>query len=153
MAGRIDHAVSIACTRELAFQVFSDWEHWHDWFPMLSNPRWTEGKPWAVDSRLELDLKITLPAPLNIKYVITDYSPPAKVTWFNHAMGIVDEQQVSFETQQDGRTQVRCVIDFAGAKTEIMGVDIVKLKQGAIEKWLVAMKTECERRAAAVKTR
>ena len=53
---RVEYSAETRADSALAWRVFSDWRRWRRFSDFYGDIRWLTGEPWAVRSRLRIEL-------------------------------------------------------------------------------------------------
>jgi len=140
---RLEYSVSTKASRDVAWQVFSDWTLWPNFSDFYQDIRWTQGEPWKEGSRLSITT--ARPARVTLDHVITLCDPPNKVAWIDHAMGVTMEQWVFFDALPDGGTQVRTWAEFTGITAIVAGRRIKDVLLEFTHEWYDRFADQCDR--------
>jgi hypothetical protein len=136
------NAITLADS-SLAWKVFSDHRRWNKFVDAYGAIRWVSGTPWAVGSRLQIELAWPVRMPVN--RVITMCRPNESVAWIDHARGSTVEEWVVFEPQQDGGTHVRTWAMIIGSRPVVGGEPFVQFVQNFLKLWFDGFCKECDR--------
>jgi hypothetical protein len=142
---RIDHAVFTKAACDLAWRVFSEWEHWPRFSDHFSPRIQWQGQPWACGSRLISE--IVHPVRAKIDRIITMCAPPRCVAWVSYAYGFSLEQCVLFEPYAGGGTKITIWIEFSETDSRGNLSQVRSLVQSLLERWFGGFCAECDRRA------
>ena len=110
---KFSYEVLVKASPKLAWDIFSNWRRWHTFANVYGRLEWVKGDPWAVGSRLNIE--IVQPVHVTIDHVITHCDPGEKVGWIDHAMGVAIDQWVVFEPKNGSGTIVRISAEIVGA--------------------------------------
>lgn len=139
---RVEYAAFTHADPVLAWQIFSDYRQWRKFSDFYGDIRWIAGEPWAVGSRLRIDL--VRPVKTTVDHVITVCRPCECVAWIDHALGDTMEQWVVFEPHPDGGTRVHTWAELAGPTSEVAGRPVRELLKEFIELWYERFCRECD---------
>ncbi len=142
--------VSTRANRAQCWEIFTDWKRYNEFVNGYGEMIWT-GIPWAVGSRLQIEL--LRPVSVKINHVITGCDPGRKIGWLDHGLGITIEQWVLFEEEYEGGTKIITSGEFVGAESMmvIKGMLIEKLVKYFLETWYVNFANACDRAADVVR--
>ena len=129
--------------REVAWEVFSNWNLWPQFSDHYHEIRWTKGEPWQEGSRLSI--VTAKPIRVTLDHVITMCEPPARVAWIDHAIGVTLEQWVFFDPLPEGGTQIRTWGEFTGITAVIAGRKIKDVLLDFTRTWYDRYAAECDR--------
>lgn len=141
---RVEYSAETRADCVLAWRVFSDWRRWQRFSDYYGEIRWLNGKPWAVGSRLRIEL--VRPVRATVDHVITICSPGECVAWIDHALGNTMEQWVVFEPREEGGTCVQTWAEVAGSASTIAGLPVRNVLKSFIELWYSRFCRECDAR-------
>jgi len=138
-----DYSVISKASRDVAWQVFSDWTLWPKFSDFYQDIRWTKGEPWKEGSRLSITTD--RPVRITLDHVITLCDPPEKVAWIDHAIGVTMEQWVFFDALPNGGTQVRTWAEFTGITAIVAGRRIKDVLLEFTHGWYDRFAEQCDR--------
>jgi hypothetical protein len=139
---RVEYSAETRADRALTWRIFSDWRRWQRFSDFYGDIRWLSGKPWAVGSRLRIEL--VRPVKTTVDHVITVCSPGECVAWIDHALGNTMEQWVTFKPRVEGGTRVETWAEVAGWASTIAGWPIRSVLKSFIELWYSRFCRECD---------
>ena len=142
---RIDVKVFTKADCNLAWKVFSDWEHWNRFTSAYGRMQWI-GEPWETGSRLLIELLYPIPATQN--RVITISTPPRCIAWINHVLGYTFEQWVIFDPHPGGGTVVSTWLEFTGKTLTYNGQDVREIIRKFAERWYENFAAACDQEAS-----
>jgi hypothetical protein len=116
MLSRIEYSVAVPVPAEKAFKALQNLDRLLG-RGIYKEITWVEGEPWKVASRLRYVL--IKPIPVTISAVVAAINPPRSVSLLNHALGVTAEQNITFNPDQKGGTQVRMTMELIGKSTEL----------------------------------
>jgi hypothetical protein len=114
---------------------------WAWWNPVVASAKWLSGEPWAVGSKLRLELARPK---LMFEPVVTESAPPNLTHWQGGSLRCSGEQRFIFESQSDGITTIRATLQLAGAAVLLT---TTRDAQKALDTWLESLKLESEKLA------
>ena len=141
----LEYTVFTRADRALAWRLFSDFRFWPAFSDIYGSIRWSKGKPWAVGSRLQIE--ILRPVKAIVDHVITICAPGEQVAWIDHALGNTLVQWVTFETLPDARTRIHTWAELTGANLAIGGHDCCDFLRGFIRGWYDRFCAACDQLA------
>jgi hypothetical protein len=140
---RVEYTANTVADPALAWKIFSDHRNWTKFIDAYASIRWISGTPWAVGSRLRIDLARPLRMP--ISRVITMCRPAESVAWIDHARGSTVEEWVVFEPQPDSGTYVRTWAMIIGSRPKVAGEPFIHFVQNFLKLWFDGFCKECDR--------
>ena len=140
---RVEQAAITRAGPALAWEIFSDLRRWPGFTDLYGDLRWTKGTPWAVGSRMRMEL--LRPGEFIIDRVITMCRPGDCVAWIDHSRGSTVEQWLTFEVEPNGGTRVHIVSQGIGSGPKVAGQPFRDFLQNNVGLWLEAFCKECDR--------
>lgn len=141
----LEYTIFTRADRVLAWRLFSDFRFWPAFSDIYGGIRWAKGKPWAVGSRLQIE--ILRPVKATVDHVITICTPGEQVAWIDHALGNTLVQWVTFESLPDARTRIHTWVEVTGAHRAIAGHDCSEFLRGFIRGWYDRFCAACDQLA------
>lgn len=120
--------IRVTVNRPLAmvFAVYTQPDTWR-WCSYLRNVRWSRGRPWEEESRLEIELD----GPGGtVDQVLMHFEPNHRADFISHFGGVTLETSVTFWGVSDHETEIHVRFEFVGVFSRIAGFAI----DGAIER-------------------
>lgn len=142
---RFEYGVTTKASRQLAWEVFSNWRRWKEFASVYGQVEWREGRPWEAGSRLEIE--VVEPVKTVVSHVITSCRPAHKVGWIDHALGVVLAQWVSFEEHGAKGTRVHTWGDIVHSGVKIAGQTAEQVITSFTETWYENFRRACDRLA------
>ena len=139
------YSVTTKADRSLAWEVYSDWHRWNQFANIYGDVEWRGGSPWEPGSRMEI--KILHPVNAVVNHVITDCVPGRKLSWIDHALGIVMCQHVTFEEHVSSQTRVHTWGEIFHSGVRITGLSIEQLVASFTETWYENFRLACDQLA------
>jgi hypothetical protein len=144
---QVDYTTTTRAAPALAWKIFADWRQWSKFSDLYGELRWTQGNPWAVGSRLRMEL--LHPVKFIVNRLITMCRPGECVTWIDHSRGTTVEQWVTFKTEPDGLTYVRILSQGIASRPKVAGQPFRAFLKDNSKLWFDAFCKECDRVQAA----
>jgi hypothetical protein len=122
------------------FAVYTQPDTWR-WCSYIRNVRWSRGRPWEEESRLEIGID----GPVgSVDQVLMHFEPNRRADFISHFGGVTLETSVTFQALSDHDTEIYVRLEFVGVFSRIAGFAI----EGAIERstrlFFEDLKRECE---------
>ncbi len=138
-----EHRFLIKASASLCWSVFTDWENWNSFVDVYGELSWN-GKPWAIGSRLKIEL--LSPVHAHVDHVITGFEDGRKIGWLDHALGVTMEQWVTFAESSPGITLLHTWGDFVGTPSSLVIADqpVEQLVKTFIKNWYGSFSAACE---------
>jgi len=140
---RVLHTAMTRADPALAWKIFVDSLRWNEFTDLYGRLTWIEGKPWAVGSRLRMEL--LRPARIIINRLITLSRPGEQIAWIDHSRRSTVEQWVTFAVESDGRTAVHILSQVVGAQPKVAGQSFTEFLKANVSRWFDAFCVECDR--------
>lgn len=140
---RFQYSIITKATPAQAWEVFSDWHRWNHFADVYGEIRWRDGNPWEPGSRMQIEL--LRPVNAVVDHVITNCIPGKRISWIDHALGVVMAQWVSFEERPSQETSVHTWGDIIHAGVTIAGRPVEELVASFTETWYQNFRSACDR--------
>ncbi len=139
-----EHRFLIKSSRAVCWSIFTDWENWNSFVDVYGNLSWN-GKPWAVGSRLKIEL--VQPIHAHIDHVIIGFEEGRKIGWLDHSLGVTMEQWITFTESSPNLTALHTWGEFVGTPSSLVIADqpVEQLVKGFIKNWYESSGAACER--------
>ncbi len=136
--------IRVTVDRPLAtvFAVYTDTDKWR-WCSYIRRVRWSFGKPWVVESRLQVETIGALGT--SVDQVLTHFELNRRVDYISHFSGITLESCVNFRPVASDRTEIHARIEFVGTFSRIVEFAIEPAIERSTRQFFEEMKRECER--------
>ena len=139
---RFDYTITTKASPALAWKLYSDHKMWPNFASVYGDVKWSEGRPWEVGSRLEI--QILRPIKAVIDHLIISCEPEHELGWIDRALGVTIGQWVEFEPLRSGGTRVYTWGDVAPADTLIGGQSVSRLVHSFTETWYENFRNACD---------
>lgn len=137
-----EYVVTTKASPALAWKIYSDFKMWPSFANIYGEVRWSEGRPWEVGSRLEIE--VVHPVKTTIDHLIIACEPQRELGWIDRGMGITIGQWVEFEPLPDGSTRVTTWGDVAPSETLIEGRTVAQLVDSFTKTWYENFRATCD---------
>jgi hypothetical protein len=137
-----EYTITTKASPQLAWKLYSDCKMWPNFADIYGDVKWSEGRPWEVGSRLEIE--VVRPVKTVIDHLIISCEPQRELGWIDRALGVTMGQWVEFEALPSGGTRVTTWGDVAPAATMIAGRPVGHLVDVFIETWYENFRTACD---------
>jgi len=138
------HVVTRASARD-AWDVFTDWNRWKSFANIYGEMQWTEGAPWNIGSRMEIE--VVRPVEVVIDHQIIACEPAREVGWLDRALGITIAQWVEFEKQGENDTRINTWGEISPSGAQLGGRSVEQLVSSFIETWYENFRIACDETA------
>ena len=139
--GRTEIRLTIRCPLSEVFAIYTALDTWR--WTNIRSVRWTRGKPWEVDSRLEIEPDDSFG--IVVDQVLTHFEPNRRVDFISHFGGITMQSQVHFRALAENLTEIQAQLEFVGTFSRVAGFAVgPAIEQGA-QRFYDDLKRECER--------
>ena len=142
---RFQYHVVTKASPQAAWDVFSDWSRWNNFANIYGQIRWTEGQPWEIGSRMEIE--VLRPVEVVIDHLIISCQPPREVGWIDKALGITIQQWVEFEKHGLQETRIFTWGELAPAGVKVGGRSAEQLVSSFIQTWYENFRLACDQTA------
>jgi len=140
-----EYAVVTKAGPDLAWKLYTDWSQWRNFANIYGDFKWSEGQPWAVGSRL--DVEILRPVKAVIDHLIIIYEEGREMAWIDRALGVTICQRVEFEPLPSGGTRIRTWGDVSPSDILIVGKPVSRLVDTFMETWYENFRNACDQAA------
>lgn len=106
-----------------AWEVYSNWNLWSRFASVYGEIQWSEGRPWEVGSRMEIE--VLRPVNTVVDHLIICCEPAKELGWIDRAMGLTMSQWVEFTPLPSGGTRIHTWGDVTSPET-VVGVKTAK---------------------------
>jgi len=137
-----EYVVTTKASPALAWKVYSDWKMWPKFANVYGEVEWSEGRPWEVGSRL--DIEVLQPVRTVIDHLIILCDPRRELGWIDRAMGVTLGQWVEFEALPGGGTRVTTWGDVAPGDAVINGRTVAQLVDSFTRTWYENFRATCD---------
>lgn len=141
--GRSEILMTINRPMKIVFDVYtqSDTWAWSD----IRGLAWTQGKPWEVDSRMQLEPKQSYGA--IVDQVITHFEPYRRVDFISHFGGITLLTEVHFRAVSENESEIHTRLEFIGTFSRMAGLAVGTTIEKGARSFYQQLKEECEKRS------
>ncbi|MGA8038399.1 MAG: hypothetical protein WA823_01285 [Candidatus Acidiferrales bacterium] len=117
------YTVKTQARPEQAWEIYSNWHLWPRFANIYGQIIWSEGRPWEVGSRMEIE--ILRPVHAVVDHLIICCEPAKELGWIDRCLGITTSQWVEFTRMHNGGTKIHTWGDLT-APDAIFGVKKAK---------------------------
>jgi hypothetical protein len=142
---RFQYQVVTKASAQDAWDIFSDWSRWKNFANIYGDLQWTEGEPWRIGSRMEIE--VLRPVEVVIDHLIICCEPAREVGWIDRALGITIGQWVEFEKHGARETRVTTWGEIAPPGAIVGGRKVEELVSTFIETWYENFRQACDQTA------
>jgi hypothetical protein len=139
---RFQYSVVTKASAQGAWDVFSDWRRWNTFANIYGDVQWTEGDPWRIGSRMEIE--VLKPVEVVIDHLIICCEPAREVGWIDRALGVTIGQWVEFEKQAEQQTRITTWGEIVPAGAKVGGREVEQLVSTFIETWYENFRLACD---------
>jgi len=143
---RFQYQVVTKASAQDAWDIFSDWSKWKNFANIYGGLQWTEGAPWRIGSRMEIE--VLRPVEVVIDHLIICCEPAREVGWVDRALGITIGQWVEFEKQGELETRITTWGEIAPSGATVGGRKVEQLVSSFIETWYENFRQACDQTAS-----
>jgi hypothetical protein len=139
----VHHAIDVAASPEVCWQVFADLQTWPRWFPMLERARPLDGEPWRLGARLELLFTVGALS-LPVITTVREIDPARRVRWQGGRLGIAGDHWYTFESKAAGTTRFTSHEDLTGPAARFIPRRIFDRIDGEVHQSMARFKSLVE---------
>jgi len=136
------YSVKTKCDRRQAWALYVNYENWPAFASIYGEMKWTQGEPWEVGSRL--DIEIRYPVEVVIDHTIIFWEPGRAIGWIDRALGITIAQWVMFEDEPDGGTRVYTEGEIFSHGIKVAGKSVEELMEVFTQTWYENFRGSCD---------
>ncbi len=136
------YTVKTHATPALAWDVFSNWNLWRKFASVYGEMNWSEGKPWEVGSRMQIE--ILRPVKTVIDHLLICCVPGRELGFIARCLGMTMSQWVEFDALSSGGTQVHTWGELASSDLKIGGCTVPELHSVFTETWYENYRLACD---------
>jgi hypothetical protein len=136
------YTVKTKASPAVAWEVYSNWRLWRKFANIYGQIEWTEGKPWQVGSRMEIEL--TRPVRTTVDHLIICCEPARELGWIDRALGITMDQWVEFDEYPTGGTRIHTWGELNPAGHKVAGRTAEELLNVFTETWYENYRVACD---------
>jgi hypothetical protein len=142
---RFNYKVKTKASPATAWQVYSNWNLWRNFANIYGDVNWSEGKPWEVGSKMEIE--ILQPEKAIVNRLIICCEPARELGWIDRALGMTLGQWVEFESHPLGGTLVHTWGELTPSGLTYAGRTAEQLLAEFTETWHENYRRACDERA------
>lgn len=135
--------IRVVIDRPLAdvFAVYLDCDNWR-WCSIIRSARWVRGKPWEVESRMQIHSSGHMPA--TVDQVLMHFEPRRRVDYISHFSGMTLETRVMFRALSDHETEIEGHMESVGTFSRIIGIAVDPMIERSTRQFFEDLKRHCE---------
>jgi hypothetical protein len=139
---QFQYTVKTQASPAQAWEVYSNWNLWPKFANIYGNIVWSEGRPWEVGSRMEIE--IVRPVRSMIDHLIICCEPERELGWIDRCLGITMSQWVEFTRLPSGGTKIHTWGDLSSPNA-LVGIKTAKhLVEVFTETWYENYRMACD---------
>jgi hypothetical protein len=139
---RFNYTVRTKASPAAAWQLYSNWNLWRNFADIYGAVNWTQGKPWEVGSKMEIE--IVRPAKATVSRLIISCDPIRELGWIDRGFGMTLGQWVEFDTRAGGGTSVHTWGELVPAGMKFGGRTAEMLLAEFTETWHENYRRACD---------
>ena len=132
--------VTVNRPRATVFAVYTQPDTWR-WCSYIRNARWSRGRPWEEESRLEIE--IDGPGG-TVDQALMHFEPNRRADFISHFGGVTLETSVTFHSVSDHVTEIHVRLEFVGVFSRIAGFAIESAIERSTKLFFEDLKRACE---------
>jgi hypothetical protein len=136
-----DFQVVLNTPLERVFAIYVDVERWRN-RNQFGEIRWVKGRPWAVGSRLHIEIQS--PLRTSVEQVVQHFSRNESVSYLSELLGITCEMRVTFTVVSERQTAINVVMQLVGSASRSLDFALAPMIKGAVKGLFEELRKECE---------
>jgi hypothetical protein len=140
---RFQYFVTTQADRRRVWETYLNLENWPGFANIYGEMKWTQGQPWKVGSRLQIE--VVRPVETVVERSILVCIPGWQVGWTESGMGVTIAQWVSFDDEPVGGTHIQTAGQISPSDVVIAGQSIDHLVKAFTETWYENLRRSCDK--------
>lgn len=138
--------IRVAINRPVAavFAVYTQADTFQ-WCSYIRTVRWVRGKPWEVESRLQIEIDGSV---RTVDQALMHLEPNRRVDFISHFGGITLQTRVTFQALSENETEIKVQLEFVGVFSRIAGFAVETAIERSTRLFFQDLKQACERTPA-----
>jgi hypothetical protein len=136
------YTVTTQASPAVAWDVFSNWNLWPKFASVYGEMNWSEGKPWEVGSRMQIE--IIRPFETVIDHLLICCEPARELGWIARCLRMTMSQWVEFEPLFSGGTRVHTWGELSSSDLKAGGCTAAELHAVFTETWYENYRQACD---------
>ena len=125
-----------------AWEIYSNWNLWPRFANIYGGIAWTEGRPWEVGSRMQIE--ILKPVRSTIDHLIISCEPARELGWIDRCRGLTMSQWVEFTPLASGGTKIHTWGDLSSPDARFETKTASELLASFLQTWYENYRMVCD---------
>jgi len=138
--GRSEIRLTINRPLKDVFDIYTQDDTWK--WSDLRSVRWTQGKPWEVESRMRIEPAGSFG--VTIDQVLTHFETYKRIDWINHFGGVTMTAELRFRPLSESVTEILCDLEFVGSFSRVAGFALGPAIEYGARRFYSDLKRTCE---------
>jgi hypothetical protein len=140
---RFHISLTTKANRRCVWETYLNLENWRDFANIYGNMKWTHGQPWAVGSRLEIE--VLRPVEAIVEHSIIVCIPGRQVGWTESVGSFTLAQWVSFDDEANGSTRIQTAGEISPNDIIVDGKSADHFVKTFKETWYENFRRSCDK--------